>query len=136
MKTADKAEKRILYSITAMFLFFIGFICWQVRLPQKVNDAIRKNETIARDHAYEHRLKDKEDKEKADKEKKDKEDKENSEITQVPATGFNATESYTLIGRKTTKGAYFRGYIDEIVILKRALTAKEIKNFYEVGSDY
>jgi len=55
---------------------------------------------------------------------------------QIIPTSFNAEEPYTLIGRKEKKGAYFRGYIDEIEIFKRAFTKKEIKDFYEVGSDF
>jgi len=50
--------------------------------------------------------------------------------------GFNAADSYTLIGRKSTNGGYFRGYVDEVQIFKRALTEKEIKTFYDIGSDY
>jgi len=55
---------------------------------------------------------------------------------QIQPTDFTASESYTLIGRRVKKGAYFRGYIDEIDIFKRALTQKEIKKFYDVGADF
>jgi prepilin-type N-terminal cleavage/methylation domain-containing protein len=54
----------------------------------------------------------------------------------IQPTEFTASEAYTLIGRKVTKGAYFRGYIDEIDIFERALSEKEIKNFYDTGSDF
>lgn len=56
--------------------------------------------------------------------------------TQEEPTEFIADESYTLIGRRVSNGAYFRGYIDEIEIFKRALTAREIETFYKVGSDF
>jgi len=54
----------------------------------------------------------------------------------VKPVEFVANENYTLIGRRASNGSYFRGYIDEIEIFKRALTAKEIETFYKVGSDF
>lgn len=55
---------------------------------------------------------------------------------EIIPTEFTASETYTLIGRRERNGAYFRGYIDEIEIFKRALTQKDIKNFYDIGSDF
>jgi len=57
------------------------------------------------------------------------------ESSQEQPIEFAATETYTLIGRRASAGAYFRGYIDEIDIFRRALSEKEIKDFYEIGSD-
>ena len=56
--------------------------------------------------------------------------------SQEQTADFTASEQYTLIGRRTKNGGYFRGYIDEIEIFKRALTPAEIKQFYEVGSRF
>jgi prepilin-type N-terminal cleavage/methylation domain-containing protein len=39
------------------------------------------------------------------------------------------------IGRKKRNGQYYRGFIDEIEIFRRALSEKEIKAFYEMGSE-
>lgn len=52
---------------------------------------------------------------------------------QILINEFIAPEDYFLIGRKPQKGAYFRGYIDEIDIFRRALKPNEIKNAYEIG---
>jgi prepilin-type N-terminal cleavage/methylation domain-containing protein len=49
---------------------------------------------------------------------------------------FVSNVPYTIIGRRGTRGAYFRGYIDEVDIFKRALTEHEMKQFYEVGSGF
>ena len=49
---------------------------------------------------------------------------------------FTASENYTVIGRRARRGGYFRGYIDEVEIFKRALTPSEIKQFYDVGSKF
>ena len=44
-----------------------------------------------------------------------------------------APQNYFTIGRRANKGGYFRGYIDEIEIFRRALKPNEIKNAYETG---
>jgi type II secretory pathway pseudopilin PulG len=44
-----------------------------------------------------------------------------------------AKETFTLIGRNALVGSPFKGYIDEIEIFGRALTAGEIMQAYEMG---
>ena len=39
------------------------------------------------------------------------------------------------IGRRKRNGKYYRGFIDEIEIFRRALSEREIKAFYEMGSE-
>lgn len=72
---------------------------------------------------------------KAQNAKKPKKPKDPKPTEEEPVE-FVAAESYTLIGRRVSNGAYFRGYIDEIEIFKRALTPREIEDFYKVGSDF
>ena len=73
---------------------------------------------------------------KTKKVKKPKKGKKPKPTQAEEVVEFVAEESYTLIGRRVANGAYFRGYIDEIEIFKRALTAREIETFYQVGSDF
>lgn len=59
--------------------------------------------------------------------------KKAKKVKDLPKVEFIAPENYFLIGRRTKKGGYFRGYIDEIEIFRRALKPNEIKNAYEMG---
>ena len=44
-------------------------------------------------------------------------------------------EAGLYMGRRKRHGQYYRGFIDEIEIFRRALSEREIKAFYEMGSE-